>query len=186
MLLTQWAAAFGSFNRGEESALPYHPQGSVVVGALSLLPEQLPGHRPVYATVGTLTCILQGDALIRRVLEESAESLFHPVHCGEARRNLDSVRLEVPEPWALQASCGETPGGRVAGFDAMILEVRDHRCHWPFDQSPTLGRRQKLGLGDLPEAQVVGRHRVRKQELVEGAPVLQDHCPKRVAAVAFA
>ena len=45
----------------------------------------------------------------------------------------------------------------------------------PFDESPSLGRRQQLGPGDLPEAVVLLRRSVRKHELVQGAPVLQDH-----------
>ena len=105
--------------------------------------------------------------------------------CREAGSHLDDVSLKLPKPRALQASFGEAPGGGVASFHAKVLEVGDHGRDGPFDESPSLGRRQQLGPGDLPEAVVLLRHSVRKHELVQGAPVLQDHRLERVAAVAF-
>ena len=98
---------------------------------------------------------------------------------------MDGVRLKLPKPRALQASFGEAPGGGVASFHAKVLEVGDHGRDRPFDESPAFGRRQQLGPGDLPEAVVLLRHCVRKHELVQGAPVLQDHRAEWVAAIAF-
>ena len=99
---------------------------------------------------------------------------------------MDSVFRKAPEPRTLQAPRREAPGVWVASFHAKVLEVGDHSRHWPLDQGPALWCREELGPGDLPEPQVLLRHGVREQELVEGAPVLQDHRQERVPAVAFA
>ena len=104
---------------------------------------------------------------------------------GEAGLHSDSVLFKLPEARASEAPFGKPPGGGVTGLDSKVLEVRDHGRDRPFDQGPSLWRLLQLAPSDLPEAAVLVGHGLREEELVQSAPVLQDHRPERVAAVAF-
>ena len=156
-----------------------------MVGALGLRLGQFSGNRPIHAAFGPCTCILLGDAAIRGGLEKPPQGFLNPIRSGEARRHLDRVPLKLPEPGAVEAACGEGPGKGVAGFDAKVLEVRDHGCDRPFDKRPAFGGNLQLGPGDLPKSVVLLGHWVRKQELVQSTPMLQDHRAERVAAITF-
>ena len=181
-LVAQRASAPGTFGGGEETPLlPYHAQGREVVGALRLRLSQFPGNRPVHSTDGASPCILLGDTAVSRGLEKPAQSFLDLMLSGEAGLHDDSVFLKLPEARASEAPFGKPPGG----LDAKVLEVRDHGRDRPFDQGPTLGRLLQLAPSDLPEAAVLVGHGLREEELVQSAPVLQDHRPERVAAIAF-
>ena len=128
---------------------------------------------------------LLGDTAVSRGLEKPAQSFLDLMLSGEAGLHDDSVLLKPPEARASEAPFGKPPGGGVAGLDAKVLEVRDHSRDRPFDQGPTFGRLLQLAPSDLPEAAVLVGHGLREEELVQSAPVLQDHRPERVAAIAF-
>ena len=68
----------------------------------------------------------------------------------------------------------------------MVLQVGNHGSNGALDEGPALGRTKQFTPRDLPEAQILVGETLRKEEPVQGAPVLEDNSPQRVAAVALA
>ena len=81
MLVAQRALAPRALHSGEKRSLPHHAQGRGLDGTLGLLLKQFPGHRPVETTLGSISCVLLGDAEVCFVLQSSAKCFLHAVHC---------------------------------------------------------------------------------------------------------
>ena len=65
------------------------------------------------------------------------------------------------------------------------MTPRSYGGNRAFDQGPPFGGFEQLFPGDLPQAEVLRRHGLGEEQLVQGAPVLQNYRLKRVAAVTF-
>ena len=183
--LTQGTQAFGSFGSGKESALPHRSKASKVVGPLGLRPKEAPGHGPVNASSGSLAGVLLRNPVIGRMLKQPVETLFHTGRHGEAGLQGDSVSAEVTKTRSAQGSLRESPCQRSTGVHRVVLQIRDHGGDRTFDKGPSFGGRLKLIPSKLPQAQVLVRDVLRKEESVQGTPVLQNYGAQRVAAAAF-
>ena len=102
-----------------------------------------------------------------------------------ARRQGDNISRKRPKTWPLQAVGRALPRRGILSLDAEILKVSDHGGDRAFDQGPPFGDFEQLFPFDLPQAEVLRRHGLGEEQLVQGAPVLQNHRLERVAAVAF-
>ena len=174
--LTQGTQSFGSFGGGEESALPHRSKASEVVGPLGLRPKETPGYGPVYTPSGSFTSVLLCNPEVGRMLKQPVKSLFHTRGHGEAGLQGDSITAEVPKTRPAQRAPRELPCQRFAGVHRVVLQIRNHGCDRPFDKGPSFGGRLELIPSKLPQAQVLVRDALRKEEPVKGAPVLQDYC----------
>ena len=173
--LTQGAQSLGSFGRGKESALPHRSKASEVVGPLGLRPKETPGHGPVYTPSGSFTSVLLRNPEVGHMLKQPVKSLFHTRGHGEAGLQGDSITAEVPKTRSAQRAPRELPCQRIAGVHRVVLQIRNHGCDRPFDKGPSFGGRLELIPSKLPQAQVLVRDALRKEESVKGTPVLQDY-----------
>ena len=143
-----------------------------MVGPLGLRPKETPGHGPVDTPSGSVTSVLLRNPEVGRMLKHPAKSLFRARGHGEAGLQGDSITAEVPKTRSAQRSPKELPCQRIAGVHRVVLQIRNHGRDRPFDKGPSFGGRLELIPSKLPQAQVLVRHVLRKEESVKGTPVL--------------
>ena len=118
-------------------------------------------------------------------LQQTAQTFFCMDPGGLARCQGDNISRKRSKTWPLQAVGRALPRRGILSLDAEILKVSDHGGNRALDQGPPLGGFEQLFPGDLPQAEVLRRHGLGEEQLVRGAPVLQNYRQKRVAAVTF-
>eukprot|EP00439_Symbiodinium_sp_Y106_P030009 s7125_g3.t1 len=137
-------------------------------------------------TVGSDCCTAIG------VAQEEGEcpsfALHHIAACREHLRNSANLSQDPAfKSTGHHRNSHNTRAGVVGGAGGIGAEdqVSDHGGNRAFDQGPPFGGFEQLFPGDLPQAEVLRRHGLGEEQLVQGAPVLQNHRLERVAAVTF-